>query len=162
MVSLYSLQPARRVEFTQYLKLVYNDKNLPNGFNYLIVDKKTKNPKKFILKKYKTFSDYGAAELKIVHKGLKQILKTYIKDIEEGELLFPNKTGKPYKSFSGEISDAFFKASGKKIGVDILRHIWISEFLSKTRTIEEKQRFAKLMGHDKITAEFYLRVDAPK
>ena len=118
-----------------------------------------------ILKKYKTFHVYGTFEIPLTKtEKLNKLLKIYIKSgkIKDGDLLFPNASGDVYKSFSSEISNAFFKASGKRITVNIIRHIWISKFLEKTRTVEEKEAFANQLGHDEQTQKFYLRVDAPR
>jgi hypothetical protein len=164
LISLYTMIPPRRVAFTQYLTLKHSDKDLLEGFNYLIVDKGG-NPQKMILKKYKTFHLYGVFEILLGKTDrLNGLLKTYIKSekLKDGDLMFPNKSGGVYKNFSIEIINTFFKASGKKIGVDVIRHIWISKFLEKSRTIEQKEDFASQMGHDKDTAAFYNRVDAPK
>ena len=164
LIALYTMIPPRRVQFSQYLTLKHSDKDLPEGFNYLIVDKKG-DPQKMILKKYKTYNVYGTFEIPLTKtEKLNKLLKTYIKSgkIKDGDLLFPNASGDVYKSFSSEISNAFFKASGKRIGVNIIRHIWISKFLEKTRTVEEKEAFANQLGHDEQTQKFYLRVDAPK
>ena len=164
LIALYTMLPARRVQFTQYMKLTHSDKDLPEGFNYLIVDKKG-DPQKIILKKYKTFNVYGKFEIPLAKtERLNGLLKTYIKSskIKDGELMFGKTKTEVFKNFSNEIINAFFKASGKKIGVDIIRHIWISKFLEKPRTIEEKENFAMQMGHDEQTQSLYMRIDAPK
>ena len=164
LIGLYTMVPPRRVQYSQFLKLTHSDKDLPEGFNYLIVDKKG-NPQKIVLKKYKTYNVYGVFEIPLNKTDrLNNLLKTYIKSekLKDGDLMFPNKSGGVYKNFSTEIINTFFKASGKKIGVDIIRHIWISKFLEKSRTIEEKEAFATLLGHDKDTQSFYMRIDAPK
>ena len=164
LIALYTMIPPRRVQFSQYLTLKHSDKDLPEGLNYLIVDKKG-DPQKMILKKYKTFHVYGTFEIPLTKtEKLNKLLKIYIKSgkIKDGDLIFGKTKTEIYKNFSTEISNAFFKASGKRITVNIIRHIWISKFLEKTRTVEEKEAFANQLGHDEQTQKFYLRVDAPK
>lgn len=164
LVSLYTRLPPRRVQLAQYLKLSNTDDDLDDGFNYLIVDKHNK-PIKVVMTKYKTHKIYGDFELLLENKfHLNSILKKYIEtsNIKNGNLMFPNHKGTINKNMSDEIKNAFRTASGKPLTVNIIRHIFVSEFLKRPRSIEEKKLIAQAMGHSKATQERYMRLDAPK
>lgn len=163
IISLYTMIPPRRNQFSQFLKLKKSEDDLPDKFNYLIVDKDG-DPQKLVLKNYKTFKQYGIFNIPLTKtKKLNEILKKYIisANLKDGDLLFHNKKGGIQKNISNEIKKAFFKASGKNITVNIIRHIFISKFLEKRRTIEEKNKLARQMGHSRNVQESYMRIDAP-
>jgi len=163
IISLYTMIPPRRNQFSQFLKLKKSEDDLPDKFNYLIVDKDG-DPQKLVLKNYKTFKQYGIFNIPLTKtKKLNEILKKYIisANLKDGDLLFHNSKGGIQKNISNEIKKAFFKASGKNITVNIIRHIFISKFLEKRRTIEEKNKLARQMGHSRNVQESYMRIDAP-
>lgn len=163
LISIYTMIPPRRNQFSQFLTLKKSEDELVDGLNYLIVDDKN-NPQKIIMKKYKTFKQYGIFEFSLAKTNkLNEVLKKYITsaDLKDGDLLFPNKKGSIQKNISAEITKAFLRASGKPITVNIIRHIFISKFLEKRRTIEEKNNLARLMGHSRNVQESYMRNDAP-
>jgi hypothetical protein len=163
LISLYTRIPPRRNQLAQFLTLKKSEDGLVDGFNYLIVNDEN-NPQKIIMRKYKTFKQYGVFEIPLHGTDkLNAILKRYIMsaDIKDGDLVFPNTKGKIQADISKEISDTFKKASGKPITVNIIRHIFISKFLEKKRSISEKNNLARLMGHSRNVQEKYMRVDAP-
>jgi hypothetical protein len=53
-----------------------------------------------------------------------------------------------------EIKHAF-KMTKKDIGVNILRHAYITNFFKQPRSIKEKEDLAKMMLHDKDRQEKY-------
>lgn len=160
LIGLYTLNPPRRVEMSQWLQIAYDDKKLDKNFNYLIVNEETNEPQKIIMLKYKTFKTFGRQELEIPNI-LKKILKKFIDDegIDEKQPIFNNSHGEHYRNFNSIVTRVFKKATGKKISVNLLRHAYISNFLSKRRSIREKKELALAMGHSVATQQQYDRID---
>ena len=67
-----------------------------------------------------------------------------------GDYLFVNSKEEPYKkTWSGFVSGVFKKYTGKNIGANVLRHSFISDFLSskKPPTLNKRAIAAYEMGH---------------
>jgi len=163
LIALYTRLPPRRNQLAQFLTLKKSEDGLDGEFNYLVVDSDNK-PQKIIMHKYKTVKEYGKFEIPLSKTDkLNAILQKYIEsaDIKDGDLIFPNTKGKIQANMGKEISDTFLKASGKPITVNIIRHIFISKFLEKRRSISEKNNLANLMGHSRSVQEKYMRMDLP-
>lgn len=161
LIGLYTTTPPRRAELGGLLTIRYDDKNLDPDFNFLIIDPKTKMPEKIVMMKYKTFKKYGKYEIELNNKAYNNILKRYIKErkLEEGDPVFGKVNGQYYKNFSDVLLDQFKTATKKSISVNLLRHAFISDFLSKPRSIAEKKEVAKQLGHTISTMEKYFRID---
>ena len=88
-------------------------------------------------------------------------MKNHIIDegIEEGDPIFGTKDGRYLKNFSQTLTGAFKKPTAKMISVDILRHSYISDFLSKSRSDKEKNDVATRMGHSEKLQSRYRRLD---
>lgn len=160
LIGLYLTIPPRRVELTQYLKISINDKDLPEGFNYLIVSN-TGKPIKIIMKKYKTYKHYGEVELPLNNNEYNKLLKSYLKklNLQPMQYVFTTREGKMISGMSKLITEIFNKTTGKSIGVDILRHSFITQFLKKKRTTEEQKELARKMGHNIISQIEYNRIN---
>ena len=161
LIGLYTVIPPRRTELGGLLTISYNETDLNPNLNYLIIDETTKTPKKIIMLKYKTFSTYGKYEIKLTNKTYISILKKYITDrgLIAGNPVFGTGEGRYYRNFSLIISDYFKRATKKNISVNILRHSYISDFLSKPRSVAEKKELARQMGHTSTVQELYNRMD---
>ena len=147
------------------------DKPTNGDFNWLVV--KDGKITEMILNRYKTDGDYGTWRRGDDHKDkipapLKKELKALLKEAKSknGDYLFPvlkgENQGKAMEgAFSNFVRDSFGKLTGKKPGVNSLRHSKISHFLDR-RQIPEQERIdlAKEMGHSTNTQGKYLRLDA--
>jgi len=160
LVAIYTLLPPRRVEMSKYLKYMDNENDLPNGFNYLVMND---GKLKIVMKKYKTHKIYGDIELFINNTKLKKILLEYVADkgLENGDFVFGLSKSKINSNMSQRIIDVFTKASGKNISINTVRHIVASEFYKKNRSWAEIETFSKLMGNSPTMNQKYKRMDAP-
>jgi len=161
LIGLYTTIPPRRLELGGLLTIVYKDKDLDKSLNYLVIDEQTNNPKKIIMLKYKTNDVYGRYEIELKNKAYNKILKEYIIEynLEETDPVFGTQAGSYYDSFSKILSDQFKTAVKKRISVNLLRHAYISDFLSKKRTPGQKKALAKQMGHAVAVQSMYERID---
>jgi hypothetical protein len=159
LMALYTLRPPRRNDYAE-LKVIRTKSNkvtaktianLDKKFNYMILDKSDK-PKELRFSRYKTEKKYGTQIFDVKNKELIDLLTHYIKDekILNGDYLFVNSKEEPYKkTWSGFVSGVFKKYTGKNIGANVLRHSFISDFLSskKPPTLNKRAIAAYEMGH---------------
>lgn len=132
LLSLYVCQDPRRSE--DYSKMMIRN-----------VDKKDKNvnyieKSNFVFQKYKTASLYGVQKIPINPK-LKPILTKWMKVNTSDWLLVTPSTGKPLTIV--QMNQRLNKATGKKIGSSMLRHI----FLSSLYDVKKMEETATNMAH---------------
>ena len=112
--------------------------------------------------RYKTEKKYGTQPLNLNDNAVQskhqnqefiKIMKQYIKQtgLKNGDFLFTNTKGKPYEkgTWSGLVTGVFQKLIGKRVGSNIARHSYISNFLGKTPqpTLNKRAAVAYLMAH---------------
>jgi len=126
-------------------------------FNWLI----TKSPRNRLLvfNKYKTFKKYGTITIKITG-ALNSILTTYLKHHKE-EYFITQKNNKKFttNNFSKYLIKVF-EPSGKKITVNLLRHIVLSKIYDGIPRNEILESIASRMGHNILRALDYRKVDS--
>jgi len=167
LYDFYTVIPPARLDYHN-LKIVKNefvDENgLPEGVsadqNYIKLTKKNGRWKaKVILKDFKTADTYGTIEFDLPKKITDRIL-----ELKNNVYLF-EKTGiqhKPFKSpetFANYLRGVFETVTGKKrISVDMLRHIYITNFRKGEKSIAKKQELARVMGNSVSLQEEYRRI----
>jgi len=160
--ALYSLFPARRLEW-RLTKLITNNDDNKNDvkYNYLIL----KDGKyKIIFNNYKTASTYGRQIFKIDNIELTNILNEYINKskLSNGDFLFSLKTNKQKEisqsNFSHLISNIFKKVYNIPISIRFLRMSHITSYLSTNPTIKEMEILAYNMGHSKYEQGLYKKI----
>lgn len=143
IVSLYILHPPRRIKDYYLLKL-------QNGHNRIFYE----NNDMFIeLNDYKTSKKYGTYKCKI-QDDLKQIIEEYIStyDMKENEFFFDYTNS---CSFTVRLKKINHILTGKKLSLNDLRHIYISDFLQTNPSIKQKTELAKQMAHSVSTQATY-------
>lgn len=118
--------------------------------NYLVI--RSKNKKFFSLGEYKTEGKYG---LKIIPLGskLNTVMNKWLKINKSGFLLL-NSSSKPMTPNQlTKFVVRVFKPSKKEIGINILRHIVISELYPPK--LKERSKTAEQMGHSVSQQELY-------
>jgi hypothetical protein len=144
--------PPRRVSDVAMLELSRDFED--NTKNYIVVSKNLK-PKYLVYNVYKTDKFHGQNKIKIPARLIK-ILHKYITgaNLKLGDRLFGRAV-----NFSEVVSKVFNKGTDNKLSVNSLRKAFISNYLSKPRSITEKKELALLMGHNKEMQERYLRLE---
>lgn len=155
LIKFYTDVAPRRGEFTQYLKLIKQD-TIPKdeNYNYFMY-----NTGKIVLNKYKTQQLYKQQILqypKIKLKGLNRLLDEY----EDGDLIFGKTKTQPYKSYN-LVSPMFKKYVDKKVGIRLLRHAFITDYVKskKVLSIKQQKEIAYKLGHSTIEFQKYIRLD---
>ena len=162
IVAMYTMLAPRRSQSVAMLRILNHqeigtEKLIYELHNWILLGKDGM-PLHFIYHVYKTSHTYGETIVDIP-KDLAKIMKKYLdgKNLKSGDILFGNSSGKIYKNFSRVVSSIFDKLFEKKITINSLRHGFISDFLKIKRTISEKKKLAKNMGHSIAMQAFYDR-----
>jgi len=115
--------------------------------NYIFLDKKHNSY--LILREYKTSKTYNKIKEQLsiqLYENIKESLTKYPR-----QYLFTDRNNQPYLkkgSYSTYVLRAYERLFGKKVGVTMLRHIYIREKLDfNGMTQEELEKEATLMGH---------------
>lgn len=141
--------PMKIIKEEDFEKLSDEDKD---NNNYLVL--KSRNKKYFHFGEYKTAKKYGANVIQ-VGKKLNSVLNIWLR-INPTDSLLLNSQGKPQTANGlGKYITKVFEPTGKKIGVNLLRHIFITEKFEPQ--LEEKQEVAKKMSHSVGTQELYAK-----
>ena len=159
LLSLYvKLGGVRRIEdFTQLY--IYNGDSSDINKNYYLMDKS-----QFIFNNFKTNFTYDKETNEKKHKAqtvkisklLNDIIKEYINKYNINDMLL-ELTDNQIKSYIRNIFKRYI--DNKDIGIDILRHSFITWFLSKNPTSDQKKRVAYIMGHNIDMQENYMKIE---
>ena len=111
---------------------------------------------KMYFNQYKTANKYGKQEVKLPEE-LNNIIKKWMK-VAKGDFLLFSSNGNPLTS--SQISRMLNKIfDGKKISVDILRHIYLSDLYKGMPSLLSMEKTASKMGHSVQTALTYVKRD---
>ena len=163
LYSLYTLQPARRLDYRNIKITTETNINKLNdtSTNYLII---TSNPYKFVFNDYKTYKIYGQQVIPIEDKELIIIIDHYIneKKLKNNDYLFSLLRDKRQvisePVFSKKISDVFMKVYGIPISVRFLRMSWTTHFYKTNPTVKQIEEFSYKMAHSPIESALYKKI----
>jgi len=154
VLSLYTLQPPRRNLDYQYMFVVRKyDDNLSKEYNYLDLENN-----KFYFNNYKTQKTYKT-QIVPISELLQQVIKTYLKfhplktDMKKKTCCIPflvDYQGERFES-KNTITRILNKIFGKKVGVSLLRNIYLTDKYS--RNLADLKDDASAMGTSANTAE---------
>ena len=175
--SLYTCIPPRRLEYGSLRlsrhKSVPDTIKLDKAFNYIVTNENDK-PIAIILNRYKTDKKYGTYTVNLLSKDQKpnfvySKIRTLAKrlivkqNIIHNDPIFPTRAGSSYKNFGQRVNQVFAK-SGKNISCDILRHSFITDFLSKNsfKTLSDNtlKLISKSLGHSPQMFITYRKIDS--
>ena len=163
--NLYVNLPPRRCDYQNMLVRYGNPDifNLDETYNYYLPDQH-----KLIFKRYKTEAIYRTQIINLndadasyaSYSLVKQSLISYINDTkpEDGAPLIPTKHNKLYTSITPLIKSVF-KIGEKNLTPNLLRHSFLSWFLSKARTTEIMNKVAYIMAHSSDMQSKYRKLD---
>ena len=108
---------------------------------------------KLYFNKYKTSDSYGLTIVD-VPKELDAILKKWLK-INPSDYILISSNHKPLSS--SQITRNLNKIFGKKVSVNMLRHIFLTNYYKDTPKLTEMENVATKMGHNVSTALEYVK-----
>jgi hypothetical protein len=156
VVALFTLIPPTRLDYAP-MSIIENDKEDNGKKNYLV--NKSRNKKYFIINEYKSSKSYGKQIIKIP-SGLNSILNLYLKFHKDKSSFLLNSRGTPLTAngLSKLLTSSFGRYSkNKKITLNLIRHIYISENVKLTKDTDES-KLANSMMHSASTQQTYIKV----
>ena len=143
IAALYSLQAPTRLDFYD-MEIVSPKDERSDNKNYLIITNRSK--KTFIFNDYKTSRHHGTVALP-VNKELNTVINKFLKLNPERKYLLQGKDGLPLsRNNLGKIITKIFASTGKKVSLNIIRHVYISENVD-IKKIKEQNNLAAAMMH---------------
>ena len=147
IMSLYTMNPPVRLDYTPMKVITRLTKNIDKSINYLLW---SKGQKKFIFNNYKTERFHGPNEIKITG-NLQKIIQTWFDKYNPKKqwlLLDKNKEDPMTQNgLSQRVRAIIEKHTGKKAGVSMMRHSFISTMINGMTNLKTRKRIAKQMGH---------------
>lgn len=143
ILCLYTYLPPMRADYAPMV-LVRNMADVPTGANALVIEPRRMN---FVFQEYKTASRYGRKEVP-VPRPLQPVLREWAQ-LHPSECLLTNPDGSPMdaKQLSTAVMRIFERHTGKKTGINILRHSFISYMRRGEKSFKKQKHIANLMGH---------------
>lgn len=156
ILSLYTLSPPLRADYTP-IRITQQDDDLKD--NKLVVDA---SGMVFVLHQYKTQAKYGVLRIS-APPALEDVLHVWLA-VETSGWLFSvgGKTdrGDPCSSswLSKKVGDIMTRISGKRAGINILRHSYISWRRRDETPIKDSKALADSMAHSVGMSHLYRRI----
>ena len=153
MPYLYTEHPAIRLDYAT-MEIIYDEKNIEPKKNYLLIEDDCKH---FILQHYKTSSKHNE-KVWSPSPRLSKIIDGWIK-INETKYLLPNRnfTNSLTTNALGKMITRVFDSLDKKITVNTIRHIWISESVDH-KQLDKNATLASAMCHNPMTQRNYIKI----
>ena len=153
--------PPLRADYCMKITTVKDYKNVDKNENYLVIQ--GRNKKFFHLGKYKTSSHYGEKIIPVGSK-LNKVLNLYLQVHKETDfLIYTNRGVAVTPDTLAKLVPQAFKEldfKGKHITINLLRHIYISEFLPEGGpTLSDKKEIAGKMLHSVVLQEKYKKME---
>lgn len=154
---LYTEQVPVRADYINMLFIRDIRKATDKNTNYCLLRKR--NPV-FIFQEYKTASKYGRVVVKIKPVVYRLLVERYNQVIDisavDGVIIDIRKVfNDDQPSFSRRVKTSFEKVVDKPVSINILRHSFLTDFLSKNPSLHEKQKIATLMMNSSTVGEAY-------
>ena len=174
ILALYTLQPPTRIG--NYLDMRVKDQTrlkkeidkLPAKYNYVYNTGTAEAPKyKFIFNTYKTAKYIGKVSHTVEDETLNKLLNKWLTkyNIKIDAPFLQNANGKTFtqSNFTNAQNSITKKILDKELTTNDFRHIYLTWFLSRNPSIEEKQKIAQIIGqkYKPSRMELYERRDAP-
>jgi hypothetical protein len=151
--ALYCLTPPVRLDYAG-MKVV-KEKPTDTDCNYLVLDE---NPY-FIFNQYKTQKRFGA-QVVVLPNELCDVIYQW-RSMVDDEYLLITQSGLPMPEWmlGQTITEVFKKHSGKAVGVNVLRHSYISFKRQGEPALKTTQVLAQSMMHSPEMNQLYRRLD---
>lgn len=153
---LYTELPPLRLDWANFI-IVYDKNEVEKDKNYVLIDQGNRGKMSFILQKYKTSKTHAAKTFYPTDK-LRNVIEDWV-SLNDTGFLFPTKKGD--KSISenafGKLIPKVFESTGKKITLNILRHVWISANVDHS-VLDNNDALARAMCHTTATQRTYIKV----
>jgi hypothetical protein len=153
ILSLYTLLPPARVDYAGMRVVDTEDEALEGN---LLVVKPTRL--ELVMREYKTAHKYGTKTI-VLPKPLETILRDWLELNPSGWLLC-GQDGLPMTetNLSQRMRSIFTRLVGKAVGINILRHSFVSYLRRGEPTLKDQKHIANIMGHSVSMSALYRRL----
>jgi hypothetical protein len=159
IICLYTFIEPQRIDYTpmKFVSALPKVKEGDRNYNVCLM---TASSAKFIFNEYKSDRTYGTRQID-VPSDLFTVLQDWRKyNKSEWLLVMSDKeTPLPESALGTKIADIFEAETGKRSGVNTLRHAFISHQRKCEMSLTEKEKMSLNMGHSASTNERYRRID---
>lgn len=154
---LYTYQPPSRVDYAD-MRVVHTLKEAQDMSGNFLVSEYAGMC--FVFKEYKTAYKYGTRVVPI-KRNLRKVLEEWLELNPSGWLLCDQK-GRPVsdKYLAQMVRTVMQKAVGKPLGVNLLRHSFVTHYRRGEKSLKSQQEVAHQMGHSTSMSQLYRRIDA--
>ena len=151
---LYTDIPPVRLDYANF-HIIYDREKMELGKNYVYIDEE--GVVSFILQEYKTSRKYHE-KIYSATTRLSTIIKEWL-EVNDTGFLFPNRDLDAPMSGNafGKTIPKVFEPTGKKITLNIIRHIWISQNVDH-QVLDKNAALAESMCHSPATQKQYIRI----
>ena len=154
IASLYTLQAPVRLDFAG-MKIIKNENDDDNKNNFLYIRGKTR--KFFIFNDFKTAKSKGKIK-QVINTRLNTVINLWLKHNKSDNFLV-GKGGRVMTANAlGKAITRIFYIEGKRITLNLIRHIYISEHINIEQKKKEKA-LAESMHHSVDMQEDYAKTD---
>ena len=157
--ALYTLFPARRLDYKNMKLTTETSVDKLNDINYLVLS----NPKQFIFNDYKTYNTYGKQVFN-VPEDLERVFNQYItaKKLKNGDFLFSllrdKKEPIAESNFSAKVKDVFNKVYGIPISMRFVRMSWATDLYASNPTQTKVKEITLKMAHSPAESALYKKI----
>lgn len=156
LLSIVLNTPPKRSDYGSMKVYRNKDPNIKDA-NYVVLHTDTQTPSYMVFTIYKTAKNYSRVD-EVLNRQLYKDISDSLRRHPRSHL-FVNRFGDPFATnhlYSQWVSAAFERMFGRKTGVSMLRHIYITEELDfNALSLEERGDIAKQMLHSKGLQEKY-------
>lgn len=164
ILSLYfqnSFVPRNNLITMKFVSDKKKPKDMSDEFNYIVLDK-NKVPTEVIMNHYKSRATYGRMKFPLLSKP-KELIKEYIEKFnkQNGDYFLVTKDNEPFKAsnFIDLLGNITEKILGKRLNINLIRKIQISDYYKKPHSIEQDEADAKRYLHSTNMHKEYLMLD---
>jgi len=151
MLSFYTLMPPKRGDFGAVKLLKHSEVKDTQEANFLDVD-----TYELTIKDHKTRATFQFIKEKLPVE-IRKYLRKSLKETPR-RWLFTKENGQPYKDtndFTKWVRSVLSPHFDKVVGIDALRHAYITEFHQGSKTYAEQKELANSMGHSHAENQRY-------
>ena len=153
VVALYTLHAPVRLNYAN-MKIINSAKDIKPNINYLLIT--GRNKKQFIFQEYKTSKHGGRKDIP-VKKELNSVINMWLKYNKSSYLLLDSKDEPMNPNALGKYITKSFSFTGKKVTLNLLRHIYISSNID-LEAIKKSQQMSEDMMHSQAMQEDYAKI----
>ena len=153
--SLFTMLPPVRLDYAP-LEIIKSKDEIKPGINYLV--NSGRNKKYFLIQEFKTSKSIKEIKIDIPTK-LNSILNLWLKFNKSKFFLLNNRGGVLSANGLGKMISNVFKLDGRKMTINLLRSIYISENVD-VEAVKKSKALASAMGHSvKVQTGIYYKKD---